>query len=163
MAIATTLHLNLNWCPAHSGDVDRVNRNSLPKFVLKAMKPVFEALSADSLLSKCTHGGTQNSNESFPHLIWNKCPKTVFVGRMRLEVWCCCCTNEGEMGRLPIFRSLWLEQGVFMKVGFLSIDRKRVLSAEKQATKAAKSSRKRRQVAQAGASTSDGSYEAGAF
>ena len=31
--------------------------------------------------------------------------------------------NEGEMGTLPIFRTLGLEQGAFMKVGFLSIDR----------------------------------------
>ena len=52
-------------CPAHNGDVNRANRNS----VLKAIKPVFETLSTDSLLSKCTHGGTQNSNESFHHLI----------------------------------------------------------------------------------------------
>ena len=66
-----------DWCPAHSGDVDRANRNSLPKFVLKVIKPVFEALSDDSLLSKCTHGGTQNSNESFHHLIWNRCRKSV--------------------------------------------------------------------------------------
>ena len=54
-----------DWFPALSGDVDRANRNSLPKFVLKVIKPVFEALSDDSLLCKCTHGGMQNSNESF--------------------------------------------------------------------------------------------------
>ena len=130
---------------------------------LKAIKPVFETLSTDSLLSKCTHGGTQNSNESFHHLIWYRCPKNVFVGRIRLEVAvydAAIVHNEGEMRRLPIFQMLSLEQGAFMKVGFLGIDRKRVLSAEKQATEAANTSRKRRQVVQAGTSTSDGSYEA---
>ena len=144
-----------DWCPAHYGDVDRANRKSLPKFVLKAIKPVFETLSTDSLLFKCTHGGTQKSNESFHHLIWNRCPKSVFVGRMRLEVAvydAAIVHNEGEMGRLPIFQMLSLEQGAFTKVGFLCIDRKRVLSAEKQATEAAKTSRKRRQVVQAGTS-----------
>ena len=25
-----------DWCPAHSGDVERANRSCLPKFVLKA-------------------------------------------------------------------------------------------------------------------------------
>ena len=73
------------------------------------------------------------------------------MGRMRLEVAvydAAIVHNEGEMGRLPIFQML---------------DRKRVLSAEKQATEAAKTSRKRRQVVQAGTSTSDGSYEVGAF
>ena len=155
-----------DWCPAHYGDVDSANRKSLPKFVLKAIKPVFETLSTDSLLFKCTHGGTQKSNESFHHLIWNRCSKSVFVGRMRLEVAvydAAIVHNEGEMGRLPIFQMLSLEQGAFTKVGFLCIDRKRVLSAEKQATEAAKTSRKRRQVVQAGTSTSDGSYEVGAL
>ena len=74
-----------DWCPAHSGDLGKANKNCLPKFVLDAIKPVFEVLSADGLLAKCTHGGTQNSNESFHHLIWSRCPKTVFVGRKRLE------------------------------------------------------------------------------
>ena len=57
--------------------------------------------------------------------------------------------SEGEMGRLPILQMLGLEQGVAMKTGFRGIDRKQVLSAEKQATDAAKTVRRRRQVAQA--------------
>ena len=84
--------------------------------------------------------------------------------RMRLEVAvydAAIVYNEGEMGRLPIFQMLSLVQGAFMKVGFLDIYRKQVLSAEKQATEAAKTSRKRRQIVQAGTSTSD-SYEVGA-
>ena len=96
-----------------------------------------------SLLSKCTHGGTHNSNESFHLLIWNHCPKSVFVGRTRLEVAvydAAIVYNDGEMGRLPIFQMLGLEQGVAMKTGFRGIDRKRVLPAEKQATDAAKTS-----------------------
>ena len=66
-----------------------------------------EVLSDDSLLSKCTHGGTQNSNERLHDMIRNRCPKSVFVGRMRLEVDvydAAIVYNEGEMGRLPIFQ-----------------------------------------------------------
>ena len=37
-------------------------------------------------LSKCTHGGTQNTIESFHNLVWERCPKTAFVGRRRLEL-----------------------------------------------------------------------------
>ena len=44
---------------------------------------------------------------------------------------------------------LGLKQGVAMKTGFHGIDRKRVLSGEKQATDAAKTGRWTRQVAQA--------------
>ena len=75
------------------------------------------------------------------------------MGRTRLEVAvydAAIVYNEGEMGRLPIFQ-------------ILGLDRKRVLSAEKQVTEAAKTGRKRRQVAQAGTSTGDGSCAAGAF
>ena len=54
-----------DWCPCHSGDMDRANRNSLPNFVLKAIKPVFEALSDDSLLAKCTHGGPKIQTRVF--------------------------------------------------------------------------------------------------
>lgn len=74
------------------------------------------------------------------HLIWNRCPKSVFVGRMRLEVAvydAAIVYNEGEMGRLPTFQMLSLEQGAAMKAGFRGIDRKRVMSAEKQASEAA--------------------------
>ena len=88
------------------------------------------------------------------------------MGRMRLEVAvydAAIVYNEGEMGRLPIFQMLGLAQGAVMKAGFRRIDRKRVLSAEKQVTETAKTGRKRRQVSQAGTSTGDGSYAAGAF
>ena len=88
------------------------------------------------------------------------------MGRMRLEVAvydAAIVYNTGKIGRLSIFQMLSLEHGAFMKVGFLGIDRKQVLSAEKQATEAAKTSRKRRQVVQAGTSTSDCSYKVGAF
>ncbi|ELU11930.1 hypothetical protein CAPTEDRAFT_216323 [Capitella teleta] len=61
-------------------------KNVLPKFVVDAINPVFEALTKDDLLKKCLHGGSQNPNESFHHLIWECCPKTVFVGRRRLEL-----------------------------------------------------------------------------
>ena len=51
------------WCP----DLDKGNRPALPRFVTKAIKPVFDALSSDSLMLKCVH-------ESFHNLIWNRCP-----------------------------------------------------------------------------------------
>ena len=56
---------------------------------MEAIRPVFETLTDDSLLQKCLHGGTQNSNESFHHLIWEGCPKTTFCGRERLgpQLW----------------------------------------------------------------------------
>ena len=74
------------WCPAIKGDDEMAKKNMLPEFVSQEIKPVFEFLASDELLSKCLHGGTQNNNESFHHIIWNLCPKEVFVGRRRLEI-----------------------------------------------------------------------------
>ena len=59
--------------------------------------------------------------------------------------------------------NLRLEQSAAMKTGFRGIDLEQVMSAEKPVAEAAKTGRKRRRVAHAGTSTSDGSYEAGAF
>ena len=73
-------------------------------------KPVFEALSSNDLLKKCAHGDTENTNESFHHLIWEQCPRT-FVARRRLELAVADATiayNDGELGRLP-FLHPWLE------------------------------------------------------
>lgn len=43
---------------------DYVRQNSLPEAVAEEILPNFEALSDESLLSKCLHGGTQNQNET---------------------------------------------------------------------------------------------------
>ena len=62
-------------------------------------------LSDDRLLYKCMHDGIQTSYDSFHHLIWKRCPKSVFVGRKRLDVAidAAIVCNEGETGRVPIF------------------------------------------------------------
>ena len=60
-----------DWCHSHSGAMDRANRKSLTKCVVKAK------LSDDSLLYMCMHDGTQHSYEGFHHLIWQRCPKVV--------------------------------------------------------------------------------------
>ena len=42
-------------------------------------------LSGDDLLKKCLHGRTRNANEALNRVIWNKCPKDIFVERIVLE------------------------------------------------------------------------------
>ena len=154
------------WCPANNGDLDKANRHALPSFVIKAIKPVFDALSSDSLMLKCVHGGTQNPNESFHHLIWNRCPKTVFVGRERLEVAvhdAVIVFNEGEVGRLSVFEKLGLLVGVHARAAFRTLDRKRVESAERQASMVQKARRKHRSLAATGEGPTGEAYQAGAF
>ena len=102
--------------------MDRANRKSLTKCVVKAVK-----LSDYSLLYKCMHDGTQHSYDSFHHLIWQRCSNSAIVGRKRLDVAidAAIVYNEGETGRLPIFSILGLSVyiGTFVKLGFVKIDR----------------------------------------
>ena len=139
-------HLCGEWCPSKSGDGDP-DKNALHDYVCQAIKPVFETLTQDSLLQKCDHGGTQNTNESFHNIIWQRCPKTVFVGRKRLCLAVADATivfNGGECGRFPIFERLGMQVGHYCRTIFRELDGKRVEAAEQQAAPAARLERQRR-------------------
>lgn len=89
---------------------------------------MFNTLSDESLLEKCTHGGTQNSNESFHNVTWTRSPKTVFVDRNRQELAVADATivfNDGEVGRLEVFRRLGLNVGKHQMKYAIAIDTKR--------------------------------------
>ena len=76
-------------------------------------------------------------------------PKVSFFGRKRLEVAvyeAAVVFNAEEKG---IFSHLGLSVSMFMKQGFMEIDRRNVVETVKQVNEPAKYSRKRRQVAQA--------------
>ena len=47
----------------------------LPLDIVMKLKPIFAELSDESLLEKCLHGKTQNQNESFNSIIWDRIPK----------------------------------------------------------------------------------------
>ncbi|GFO45971.1 hypothetical protein PoB_007247600 [Plakobranchus ocellatus] len=47
----------------------------------EAVRPVYERLMTDALLSCCLSGMTQNAYESLLAQIWQHCPKHLFVGR----------------------------------------------------------------------------------
>ena len=74
-----------NWCPGNKNLVI-ANKSCLPRFVMKLIKPVVERLAHFELLSRCTHGGTQNANESFHNMIWQRCPKARLCGETRLQL-----------------------------------------------------------------------------
>ncbi len=52
----------------------------LPDNITALIKPTYARLSDDDLLKKCLDGKTQNQNESLNGMIWNRLPKTIFVG-----------------------------------------------------------------------------------
>lgn len=54
------------------------SKHSLAPAVIKAIRPVYEKMCSDEVLSKVVDGGTTNPNESYHSYIWSLCPKTQF-------------------------------------------------------------------------------------
>ncbi|CAG5121444.1 unnamed protein product [Candidula unifasciata] len=140
-------HINCgDWCPSKNQPAADPDRNAFPPYVCEAIRPVFETLTSETLLSKCAHGGTQNTNESFHNSIWQRCPKTGFVGRPRLTLAVYDATvvfNDGERGRIPIFENLGMPSGLYTRLCFSELDRTRINSA---ATKLSPSVRQARRI-----------------
>ena len=151
------------WCPR---DLNKANQNKLPTFVTNEIKLIFEDLSADALLQKCLHGGTQNANESFHQLIWKRCPKTGFVGKQRLEIAVNDATivyNNGELGRKAIFKNLGLEIGFYSLRSFCDSDKKRITSSIKYSQKQKNKPRVKNNIPTCSGEAGDGMYTPGGF
>ena len=75
-----------SWC-RYWADPENYNPNKrLPGVFHNELKPIFMALSDDTLLDRCLLGLTQNQNESINNILWRFCPKITFVGRTKLEL-----------------------------------------------------------------------------
>ena len=152
-----------DWC-RNLSDTKRDN-NALPDYICDEIKPIFEHLSSDELLLKCLHGGTQNTNESFHNLIWERCPKTTFAGLTRLQLAVADATiayNDGEYGRLLIFQVLGLSHGHHLQDGLVMIDQKRIQNAYVAGDKASMNARQRKSI-ESKKQKSDPTYSAGSF
>lgn len=133
-----------DWCTSENADKHR-----LPPFVCNYMRPVFERLSSDELLTKCTHGGTQNANESFHHLIWARCPKEKFCGIDRIKLATAVATitfNDGEVGLLDWYKHMGLNTGTYHVNYASNFDRNRVQQANRAVQVSQKGRRKKTQI-----------------
>ena len=155
-----------DWCPAvKCGDLEKADANSFLPCVLQEIKPVYEELTKDSLLLKCVHGGSQNSNESLHNMIWARCPKTSFVGRLRMELGAfdaVVCYNEGESARVQIFKKLGIEPGDHCVAGLRRLDCKRIANSSFSASNSAKRARQEKAISNAD-QNSDNAYIPGGF
>jgi hypothetical protein len=73
-----------SWCgfmrDRAKGTNEYKHGKGLPTPIVIAIKPIYARLSDDGLLLKCLDCKTQNQNESFNGMVWNRLPKQVFVG-----------------------------------------------------------------------------------
>ena len=77
-----------SWCHFRAAEAGATNaRDHNPIFtsdVGPLIYPVFQRLSDRDLLQRCAKMGTQNANESFNSLIWDRAPKTMFLNRQSI-------------------------------------------------------------------------------
>ena len=59
-----------------------IKAHGLPMFVYDFIKPIFTRLSANELLDKCVHSGTQNANEFFTTQYGTSAHKKSFVVKL---------------------------------------------------------------------------------
>ena len=164
-----------SWCKFQTdkitGQATYKERFSLEPEVSELLKPIFDDLSSDTLLEKCQHGKTQNANESINQVIWQRCPKDVFVGRTALEIGVASAVlsfNDGHQSLVNVFEKLGMEAGTFMKRYCFSTDTSRVKKMNKQCSTGAQKRRKKLRAIKKGFCDADTeaegiTYETGAF
>ena len=110
------------WCKYQTDKLNGANtykeKLGLPSVISDTIRPVFVSLNDDNILQKCSHGKPQNNNESLNGLVWKRCPKDNFLGRVTLEL--CVASaiiafNGGLSGIIEVFKKLIYNQGQFVK------------------------------------------------
>ena len=135
------------------------------------VKPIYEALSSESLLSRCLDSYTQNPNEAVNNVIWKRCPKKTYQGKTIVEI----CTasavaafNDGCLSLADVLRKCGGSSGGHTMNASMERDMKRISVADKQSQTVTKKRRQRLRAIRKGLweheREKEGSvYEPGAF
>ena len=159
------------WCKYKKNPSQYKHSNPLPKAVAVYIKPIFDRLSKDELLSRCADGYTQNAAESFNNLLWHFCPKNTFVGMVPLNIcksFSVIVYNEGYQKLQDLFPKLGLNVAELTVKTFEQRDHNRIYLAnrnvqEKQ-KKIREANRKRRLGLEDNVNESEGTvYQAASF
>jgi len=111
-----------SWCKYQLDKFNGTNtykhKKGLPPELRDKLQPIFQDLSSENLLQKCMHGTTQNVNEAINNIIWNKCPKNVYVERFTLEIGVCSAIlnyNSGISAISGVLKSAGCPVGFFTR------------------------------------------------
>ena len=71
-----------SWCQFQRDKMNITNLykpgSGLSLDIIKLIKPIYLDLIKESELKKCLHGKTQNQNESFNSMVWERAHKTTY-------------------------------------------------------------------------------------
>lgn len=135
-----------SWQKAKAIDTlaDFKHKPALSEEVYEAIKPIYEDLSKDDLLTRCIGGYTQNNNESFNSTVWALAPKSISSGKTILDIAtniAICVYNDGFASILHIMTALGMKIGPNSYNFCLEVDEQRIRLAERSLSEAAKESR----------------------
>lgn len=138
-----------SWCQFKKDQVNKTNLykpgKGLSMDTVKLVRPIYMNLISSKELEKCLHGKTQNQNESFNNMIWERVPKNNYVGleKLRLGVYDAVVNfNDGRQGTLDLFRELGIIPGYFTSMCCYVLNKRRLNLARYKSTDQAKKSRK---------------------
>lgn len=112
--------------------------------VEKHIRPIYEDLSNDDLLTRCLGGHTQNSNESFNSIVWRLNPKHVNSGYKIVEIAANMATgifNEGYSAVLSTMQLLDIVIGQQCKNFADTVDAERITRENRRASLSSKEAR----------------------
>ena len=118
----------------------------LPAAVAEEIKATFDALSAESLLKSCLHGGTQNQNESFNSLIWQRATKETHSGLPTVQLATNLAVghfNDGASNIIKILNVLGIEPGHHCMATCRKNDENRLYFSKRQSSEQVKSRRRK--------------------
>lgn len=110
------------WCQFQKDKLEGTtlhkSKGGLPIDVRQKILPIYVDLCKSEMLQKCLHGKTQNANESFNGMIWNRIPKANHVGIKVLSLGvydAIAHFNYGEKASIDIMEELNMQSGEYMK------------------------------------------------
>ena len=164
-----------SWCGFQrdlaKGTSAYCHEHPLPEAVADCIFPVFKELSKKQLLSSCLHGGTQNQNEAFNALIWQRASKQTHSNLSTVELatyLAVGCFNDGAKTIVNVLEGLGIKAGIHTKKACRKQDFTRLHHSAQKASDRQKKRRKQIRQRKKGyiedLITKEGTmYEAGAF
>ena len=128
---------NILWCQKEKDKLNKTNLytpgKGLSKDIIKLVKPIYMDLMNPTELAKCLHGKTQNQNESFNAMIWERVPKITYVSKEKLDLAVYDAAvnfNDGRDGtiKIKIFRKLNVNPGHYTSRCFV-LNKRRIYAA----------------------------------
>lgn len=155
-----------SWC-TYGRDRNTYNdEKRLPSAFVVALTPLFTNLTKHELLERCLQGLTQNQNESINGVLWSKCLKNKFCGKVKVLLAVAetvCHFNSGATSRVSILESAGVKVSANMLQGVRKEDSLRIKVAAKKITEKARMRRRKLRAEKKSKKDDVVTYKAGSF